>query len=92
MGAGETPPLMFLEIYMAKRRKNRKIPHHEIMARKAIAFAIANNPSYLVEITWEFGSKIMLSEDLVVEFKNGRAKIPLAFLPEAERHGCKRAQ
>jgi hypothetical protein len=77
---------------MAKRRKNRKIEHHELMAKKAIAFAIANNPSYLVEITWEFGNKIMLSDDSVLEFKNGRAKVPLALLPEVERHGCKRAQ
>lgn len=77
---------------MAKRRKNRKIPHHELMAKKAIAFAIASDPSYLVEITWEFGGKIMLSNDSVLEFKNGRAKIPLALLPEVERHGCRRAQ
>jgi len=77
---------------MAKRRKNRKKPHHELMARKAIAFAIANNPSYLVDITWDFGNKIMFSDGSVVEFINRRAKIPLALLPEAERHGCHRAQ
>lgn len=77
---------------MAKRRKNRRIPHHELMAKKAIAFAIANNPSYLVDITWEFGNKIMLSDGSTLEFTNGRAKVPLALLPEVERHGCQRAQ
>jgi hypothetical protein len=75
---------------MAKRRKNRKIPHHEIMAKKAIAHAIARNPEYLVEITWDGGKTIMLSDDLVIRFVNGKAKIPLRLLPEVEQHGCKR--
>jgi hypothetical protein len=75
---------------MAKRRKNRKIPHHEVMAKKAIAYAIAQNPEYLVEIHWEYGKAIMLSDGTSIRFKDGRAKIPLRLLPEVEQYGCKR--
>jgi len=75
---------------MAKRRKNRKIPHHEVMAKKAIQFAIAQHPDYLIEITWEFGKAIMLSDGTSVKFNDGRAKIPLRLLPEVEQYGCKR--
>lgn len=60
------------------------------MARKAIAYAIAQNPDYLVEITWEYGKSIMLADGTSIRFKDGRAKVPLRLLSEVEQHGCKR--
>jgi hypothetical protein len=75
---------------MAKRRKNRKITLGEVMARKAIAFAVAQDPSYLVEIEWTGGTRIMFSDGSSVQFRSSRAKIPLRLLQEAQTHGCKR--
>lgn len=60
------------------------------MAKKAIAYAIAQNPEYLVEIHWEYGNAIMLSNGTSIRFENGRAKIPLRLFPEVEQHGCRR--
>jgi hypothetical protein len=75
---------------MAKQRKNRKITFDEVMARKAIAFAVEQDPSYLIEIEWTHGTRIMFSDGSSAQFRGNRSKIPLRLLQEAQHHGCKR--